>query len=71
MVMCIKARREAAGLTQLELAEAMSVLQSAVSNWETENALPRSRQLPALARILGCSINDLFNPEYQDSISEE
>ena len=40
----------------------MGVLQTAVSNWETEVALPRARQLPRLARVLGCSIGDLFLP---------
>ena len=61
-VMNIKELREAAGLSQQQLAAAMGVLQSAVSNWETEIALPRARQLPALAAALGCTINDLFVP---------
>lgn len=60
MIMKIRALREAVGMSQLELANSMGVLQSAVSNWESEVALPRSRQLPELARVLDCEINDLF-----------
>ncbi len=62
MVMRIKELREAAELQQRQVAESMGVLQTAVSNWETEVALPRARQLPRLARVLGCSIGDLFLP---------
>lgn len=62
MVMRIKELREAANLQQKQVAEHMGVLQSAVSNWETEVALPKARQLPLLAQVLGCSIDDLFMP---------
>ena len=62
VVMRIKELREAAGLQQKQLAVHMAVLQSTVSNWETEVALPKARDLPLLARVLGCSIDDLFVP---------
>ena len=65
MLMTIKAHREAAELSQVELANMMGVMQSAVANWESEVALPRTRQLPQLAQIFGCSINDLFNDQPQ------
>lgn len=67
MVMRIKELREAAGLKQTELAQKMSVLQNSVSNWETEVALPKARDLPLLAKILGCSIDDLFVTEAEAS----
>ena len=38
----------------------MGVEQNTISNWENEVYLPRTRQLPELARLLNCSINDLF-----------
>ena len=60
MVMRIKELREKVGFSQQELANRMGVLQSTVCNWENEVALPRSRQLPELARVLNCTINDLF-----------
>ena len=60
MIMRIRELRELAGMTQQQVADSMGVLQSAVSNWESEVALPRARQLPLLARVLGCTIDELF-----------
>lgn len=60
MIMRIRELRETANLTQKQVADSMGVLTSAVSNWESEVALPRARQLPLLARVLGCSIDDLY-----------
>lgn len=68
MLMRIKELREAAGLTQQELANEMGMVQTAISAWETEATIPRTRQLPVLARLLGCSIDDLF---YPDNTTEE
>lgn len=61
-VMKIKELREAASLKQTELATQMGVLPTAVSNWENEVALPKARQLPRLARVLGVTIDELFVP---------
>lgn len=63
MMMRIKELREAKGLTQQNLAEEMNVLQNGVSNWEKEISLPRTRELPRLAKVLGCTITELFAPE--------
>lgn len=62
-VMCIKQRREAAGLSQGALGVQMGVVQGAIGNWESEVSLPKARDLPRLARVLGCSIDDLFVKE--------
>lgn len=62
MVMRIKEHRAQAGLTQVQLGTQMGVSQPTVAGWETEVALPKARELPRLARVLGCSINDLFVP---------
>lgn len=56
----IKLFREKAGLTQQELAKALGIGPSAISMWETGDRLPRSDKLPELAKILGCSIEDLY-----------
>ena len=66
MMMRIRELREAANLTQKELAEEMGVQQNAVSNWEAEISLPKTKDLPLLARTLGCSISDLY-AENQDT----
>lgn len=59
-VMRIKAQRERRDMTQQDLANEMGVVQGAVANWENEITLPKSRDLPRLARVLSCSISDLF-----------
>jgi len=61
--MRIRELREKKNIPQKRLAEDMGVLQSAVSNWETEVALPKARDLPRLAQVLGCTINDLFTTD--------
>lgn len=58
--MRIKELREAADLTQQQLADRMGVVRGAVTNWETENALPRTRDLPLLAKVLRCDYNAMF-----------
>lgn len=62
MIMRIKELRLERGLNQTELGANMGVGQSTVSEWERETALPRTRQLPLLAQVLGCSIDALFLP---------
>ena len=65
-LMLIKERREACGLSQVKLGSYMGVAQNVVSTWETEVALPRTRDLPRLAHVLGCSIDELFTDEAKD-----
>lgn len=60
MVMRIRELREAREMTQGELAERMGVDRTGVNKRESEVALPRARQLPQLAEVLGCSISELF-----------
>ncbi len=62
-MMRIREIRISQNISQLQLATSMGVTSSVVSNWEHETALPRTRQLPELARILGCTIDELFEPE--------
>ncbi|WP_337799633.1 helix-turn-helix transcriptional regulator [Phascolarctobacterium succinatutens] len=59
--MNIKKAREKVGLTQQELANELGVVQSTVAMWETQNSLPRADKLPMLAKILGCTIEELLD----------
>lgn len=47
--------REAKGITQAELAKAMSISYQSVSKWETGNAYPDITMLPKLSRYFGVS----------------
>lgn len=58
--MQIKELRLKAGLTQEQLADRMNMNQSALSQWETGVSAPRADKLPELAKILGCTIDELF-----------
>lgn len=58
--MDIKTQREKAGITQAELATRLKVTQAAIAIWETGEAMPRADKLPELAKVLGCSIDALF-----------
>lgn len=62
MLMRLKELRQNAGMTQQEVAADMGVAQNTISNWETERYFPYVRQLPQLARIFGCKIDELFLP---------
>ena len=69
MIMRIKELRLERGLDQVNFAARMGVSQSTVSEWERELYLPKARQLPLLARVLGCSIDELFAPDETDAAS--
>lgn len=56
----IKSFREKLGLTQQELADALSIERSTVTKWETGMAMPLASKLPDIAEILHCQINDLY-----------
>ena len=57
--MRIRERMEARGILPIQLADAMSVSPSAVNKWVYGKANPSADKLPLLARVLGCSIDEL------------
>lgn len=60
MKLRIKELREKAGLTQDTVAKALMLDRSTVAKWETGESKPRADKLPELARILGCTIDELY-----------
>jgi len=56
----LKELREKNCLKQEELAGMLGVAQSTVSMWETGYAFPRADKLPALAKILKCTVDELL-----------
>lgn len=63
MLMRIQELREGQGLTQAQLGAHMGVAQNVISQWENERSLPKTRQLPLLASVFDCTIDDLFRRE--------
>ncbi len=56
----IKTKRINAGLSQDEVARRLDVTQGAVSQWEDGSCLPRADKLPELAKMFGCTVDELF-----------
>lgn len=61
----IAQRRKALGLTQKQLAERLLVSDKAVSKWEVGASYPEVTLLPALAQILGLTVDELLAGEAQ------
>ncbi len=74
MFMRIKALRKEKGLDQCDFAIKMGVSQPTISAWELETCLPKTRDLPLLAKVLGVSIGELFedpdDPDMTNHITE-
>ena len=54
---------EARGITRVQLADAMGVSTMAVHKWVSGQAYPSADKLPQLARLLNCTIDELFDSE--------
>lgn len=59
--MRIREQMEARGILPIQLADAMDVTPGAVTKWVYGKANPSADKLPLLAKVLGCSIDELFD----------
>lgn len=59
----LAALRVRAGLTQMELADAVGESQGNIAFWELSEKPPRSEVLPKLAKVLGVSVEHLLSPD--------
>lgn len=59
----LRALREAAGLSQRELAQRLTVHHSNIGFWESGAVPPRSDVLPTMADILGVHVEELLGHE--------
>ncbi|MCM1055081.1 MAG: helix-turn-helix transcriptional regulator [Bacteroides sp.] len=66
----LKRLRKSRGATQEQLAEAVGVSPQAVSKWEL-NGYPDSPLLPAIAKFLGVSVDELFGNEREEKTIEQ
>ncbi len=75
--------RKAKNMTQMALADAMSISYQAVSNWERGVSMPDISKLPELSELLGISVDEilgkksfvidgvLINGDFNDATAEE
>lgn len=68
--MRIRELRQDAGLDQIAFGQAVGAAQGTVSDWENERYLPKTRQLPLIAEVLGVPIGDLFVSHPRDCLND-
>ena len=52
--------------TQREVAKILGVKESAVSKWERGLARPRADKLPILAKLYGCTLEELLADDVEE-----
>lgn len=62
-MLVIREKRIQKGMTQAELAKAVNVNQTAVSQWERNLTFPTLDKARLLAQTFQCSIDELFEGE--------
>lgn len=67
----LKAMRRRAGYTVAQLAERLSVTRATIYFWEQGRCWPSSQELPRIAEILGCTIDDLFTDPNEEHTPEK
>lgn len=63
----LKSYRERKRLTQAQLGKELGVSAQAIAKWESGESYPSAQKLPALADLLGCSIDELFGRTANES----
>lgn len=66
----IRARREALGISQAELARRVGVVKMSVSQWERGETMPTADKLPTIAAVLECEVVELYDDEVLRAASE-
>lgn len=56
----IREFREKIGINQQLFAHKIGVKQATVSRWESGKIAPKFEKIPQIARILDCTIDDIF-----------
>lgn len=59
----IKRRREAAGMTQLDLADKLGVARSLIAQYERGSKQPTMPMGYEIAKFFGCTVDALFGTE--------
>lgn len=54
-----KSIREAAGITNKEIAKQLNISEQAVQKWNSGASKPRASKIFAIARIIGCATTDI------------
>ena len=55
--------RTKAGLSQAAVAEELGISAASVSYWESGKTMPDPRKLPTIAKLYGCTVDELLAPD--------
>lgn len=66
----MKERREALGMTQVQLADLLGVTKGAIGNYETGANSPKASILYKVFEVLKCDANYLFQDEMRGSMED-
>lgn len=69
--MGFRSARLAAGLSVRQVMERLNVSDAAVYFWETGQQFPRASKLPEIAKLYGCTVDDLFAKESENECSTQ
>ena len=61
--MSIKSARKKAGMTQMQVAKALNITDSAVNQWEKGSTFPTGARLKELVKVLDCSVDELLKED--------
>lgn len=61
--MSFKTERKKAGLSQAAAAEKLGISDAAICLWEQGKTMPRTAMLNQIARLYGCTVDDLLKPD--------
>ena len=61
--MSFRDARVKAGLSVAEVMEALKVSDAAVYQWETGKNTPKGKRLPEVAKLYGCTIDELLKED--------
>lgn len=56
-------QRKMAGLSQDQVAEALGIKAASVCQWETGKTLPNAQKLPQIAKLYGCTVDELLEED--------
>lgn len=61
--MAFREARIAAGLSVASVMKALKVSDAAVYQWETGETKPTAKRLPEIAKLYGCTVDELLKEE--------
>lgn len=64
--MSFRKLRQAARMTQADVAKALGVDQSSVAHWDCGRTRPRVYMLPKVAALYGCTVEELLAPDVKE-----